>query len=374
MISRQQIQELIDRPTDGSQILSAFLDMSVNSDNKRTYQVFLNQEKAAFQELDSDRDSHHRESVGRAFARIEEWVESHYDESKKGVALYMEVDGDWIDGHQLSVPVANRLVFGQRPVVGPLVEIVERYHHHGVILVDREHLRLMSIFLDQTLFEREVETEPYPTSHDVRRGGFSAKDYQARKAEETRHFFREFAEEVSAFVRRYHPDDLIVLGTTENVKKFQEFLPESIRELIVHTDRMDVDASAVEVRRKLAPVLEAQLREEEARAIDRLQDRVREAHMAVAGMRETLEQLQEGKLEALVIARGLQRQGSRCATCAFLLPDSAGTCPYCGGQVRDGIDLGEEMVRIAEDQGIEIDFVDSTAVESLGGVGGLLRF
>jgi peptide subunit release factor 1 (eRF1) len=374
MISRQEIQRLIDRPAKDAEILSAFLDMSVNSDNKRTHQVFLNQEKAAFQELDSDRDSHHREAVGRAFARIEEWVEANYDEAKKGVALYMEVEGDWIEGHQLSVPLENRLVFDQRPVVGPLVEIVERYHHHGVILVDREHLRLMSIFLDQTLFEREVETEPYPTSHDVRRGGFSAKDFQARKAEETRHFFKEFADEVSAFVRRYHPDDLILLGTTENVKKFQEFLPGSIRSRIVHTDRMDIDASSAEVRRKLAPAMEARLREEEARAIDLLQDRVREAHLAVAGMSETLEQLQEGKLEALVIARGLRRSGGRCTACGFLLPDTATACPYCGGAVRDGIDLGEEMVRIAEDQGIGIDFVESTAVDSLGGVGGLLRF
>ncbi|NIP78875.1 MAG: hypothetical protein GWM90_06610, partial [Gemmatimonadetes bacterium] len=297
-----------------------------------------------------------------------------YDESKKGVAVYVDVEGDWIDGHQLSVPVGNRLVFENRPVVGPLVEILERYHHHGVIVVDREHLRLLSIFLDQTLNEREVETEPYPTSHDVRRGGFSAKDYQARKAEETRHFFKEFAEEVGRFVRRYRPDDLILLGTTENVKKFQEFLPESIRKQIVHTDRMDIEATSAEIRRKLGPVLEARLEEEEARVVDMLRERVRESHMAVAGLADTLEQLQEGKLATLVIGRRLDHRGGRCTRCGFLLAGAAEPCPYCGGDVRDGIDLAEEMIRIAEDQGIEIDFVEPTAVESFGGVGGLLRF
>lgn len=374
MISRDQIQALIDRPANGANVFSAFLDMSVNSNNKRTYQVFLNQEKATFSELDSDRESHHREAVGAAFARLEEWLDSSYDESKKGVAFYTSLDGEWEEGHHLSVPVANRLVLGERPIVGPLVEIIERYHHHGVVVVDREHLRLLSIFLDQTLHEKEVETEPYPAAHDVKRGGFSAKDFQSRKEEETRHFFKEFATEVEDFVRRYHPDDLILLGTNENVKKFNEFLSSSIQEMIVHTDRMPIDATAAEIRQKLAPVFERHLSQEEAQAVDLLRDRVKESHLAVAGLDDTLEQLQEGKIKVLVIGRGLSERGGRCTKCEFVLARTSGECPYCGGAVEDSLDLGEEIVRIAEDQSVEIDFVEPSALQDLGGVGGLLRF
>lgn len=374
MISRQQVQQLIDRPTNGKAVLSAFLDMSVNSDNKRTYQVFLNQQKAGYQELDSDRPNHHREAIGEAFARLEEWVNANYDQANKGLAVYVELDGDWIEGLQLPLPVENRLVVDPRPVVGPLVEIVESYHHHGVIVVDREHLRLLSLYLDQTLHEREVSTEPYPAPHDIKRGGFSAKDFQKRKEEETRHFFREFADEVSTFVRRFHPDDLILLGTTENVRKFSEFLPENVRDLVTHTDRVAIDASAPEIRDKLSPVFKSRLEEEEARAIDVLRDRVEQDHMAVAGFDKTLEQLQEGKLETLVIGRKLDHKGARCDQCGFLLARSEGQCPYCGGTVSDGLDMVEEMVRMAEDQAVRIEFVEGSAISSLGGVGGLLRF
>jgi peptide subunit release factor 1 (eRF1) len=374
MISREQVQQLIDRQANGAGVLSAFLDMSVNSNNKRTHQVFLNKEKASFAELDSDRPGHHHEAVGAAFARLDEWLESNYDESKKGVAFYTSLDGKWTEGHQVSVPVPNRLTVGDRPIVGPLVEIIERYHHHGVVVVDREHLRLLSLFLDQTLHEKSVETEPYPAAHDVARGGFSAKDFQARKAEETKHFFKEFADEVESFVRRFRPEDLILLGTRENVKKFTEFLPSSLQDMIVHTDRMDIDATAVEIRRKLGPVFEQRLAEEEARAVDLLRDRVENSHKAVAGLDSTLERLQEGKLAALVIARGMAEAGGRCATCNFVLARTEGECPYCGGAVENSLDLGEEIVRIAEDQGLEIDFVEPTAVHDLGGVGGLLRF
>ena len=374
MILRDQIQDLIDRPRAENEVLSVYLDMSVNENQKRTYSIFLNQQKATFEELDSDRPGHHREPLGAAFEALETWLDEEFDESKRGVAFFTEIGGDWTEVYQLSVPLDNHLRISDGPIVAPLVEVLERYHHHGVVLVDREHLRLMSLFLDQTLNEREVETEPYPAPHDVRRGGFSAKDYQDRKAEETKHFFKEFAEEVSAFVRRHDPDDLILLGTHENVQKFREFLPESVKKLVGHTDRMDIEATAPEIRERLAPVFAARLEEEEARVVEILRERVQQSHKAVAGLEATLEELQEGKLEALVISRGLNGDGGRCESCGFYLARSSGECPYCGGTVTDSGELGEAMVRMAADQGIEVDFVPATALGELGGVGGLLRF
>lgn len=374
MISRNEIQALIDRPANGNNILSAFLDMSVNSENKRTFDIFLNKQKARHSELDSDRPGHHREALGEAFARLERWVTANFEQANKGLAIYVELDGDWIDGYQIPLPLENRLVTGERPVVGPLVEIVESYHHHGVVLVDREHLRLLSFYLDQALHEQEVQAEPYPTPHDVKRGGFSAKDFQDRKEEETRHFFKEFATAVEDFDRRHRPDDLILLGTHENVQKFSDFLSESIRKKVVHTDRMEPDASPTEIREKLAPVFRNRLQEEETRAVNLLHERVREKHLAVAGFDETLEQLQEGKVETLVVGRGLERKGGRCTQCSFLLARTSGSCPYCGGSVSNNVDLVEEIVRLGEDQNLRLDFVPQAAVQDLGGVGGLLRF
>lgn len=374
MISRDQIQELIERPANGSRILSAFLDMSVNSDNKRTHDIFLNKEKAEFRELHSEREAHTRTPIGDAFARLERWMADNYDEANKGLAIYVEMDGDWIEGIQLPLPVSNRLAIDDRPVVGPLVEIVESYRHHGVILVDRERLRLLSLYLDQTLHEREVQTEPYPAPHDIKRGGFSARDFQQRKQEETKHFFKEFALEVESFHRRFQPDDLILLGTQENAKRFSEFLPDALQKKIVHTARAEIEASPTELLENLRPFFEELLERDETEAVDILRERVRESHKAVAGFEDTLEQLQEGKIETLILARNLEGRGGRCDKCQFFLAMTSGTCPYCGGQVSDGIDLVEQMVRMAEDQGAAIDFVAGSRISELGGVGGLLRF
>ena len=374
MISRDQLQALIDRRANGNRILTAYLDMSVNQENKRTYDVFLSKRKSDFRELSGDRPGHHREAVGEAFARLEGWLGTEFDQSHKGAAVFIELDGDWSEMIELPLPVDNRVVVDDRPVVAPLVELVESYHHHGVVLVDREHLRLLSLYMDQTLFETQVETEPYPAPHDVKRGGFSAKDFQKRKEEETKHFFKEFAAEVERFVSRHRPDDLTLLGTHENVMKFMDFLPEQIRKLVVHEDRAEIDATASQIRERLAPVFQRHLERDEAEAINLLRERIREDHKAVSGWARTLEQLQEGKIQTLIIARDTEVSGGRCEKCRFLLARTSGDCPYCGGTVADGVDLVEEMVRMAEDQSARIGFVAASTLDDVGGVGGLLRF
>src|SRR5690606_2824874 len=96
MISRHDIQRLLHQEREGP-VLSVFLDMSVDSDNKRTYDVFLQKRKGEFAELDSDREGHHREALGEAFARVEAWLENEFDDSKKGVALYTGIGPDWLE-------------------------------------------------------------------------------------------------------------------------------------------------------------------------------------------------------------------------------------------------------------------------------------
>ncbi|MBI4545156.1 MAG: hypothetical protein HY703_08180 [Gemmatimonadetes bacterium] len=369
MISSEDIQRLIRRDANEEPVLSVFLDMQVNSENKRTYSVFLHQERARHAGSGS-----RREEMSAAFGRIEGWLADEFQATNKGVAVYTQVGGEWLEGLQFPVPVQNRTVLADRPVITPLAQILESYHHYGVILVDREHLRMTSVYLGEPVHEHEVRTSPYPTPHDVQRGGYSAIDFQKRKAEEVRHFFKEFALEVSEFDCRYAPDTLVLSGTDENVKNFLEFLPAPVREKVGHTAHAPVDASAAEVLERLAPYFGEQLERDEALAIDLLRDRVRNRHLAVAGFQDTLEQLQEAKVDTLVIARDIERLGARCCRCGFYLDRQASACPYCGGETAQGVDLVEAMVRIAEEQDVPLRFVSPATVADLHGVGGLLKF
>lgn len=374
MVSRADIQRLIHRPSTGKQIVSVFLDMSVNSDNKRTHNVFLSKQRGRFSELDSDRDGHHRVALGEVFSRIERWLEEQFEEANKGIAVYAEIGGSWIEGFQVAVPLQNRLEIADRPIVGPLAEVVETHPLYGVAIIDRSLLRLLTLRSGQVLTEQKIEADNIPVPNDLQAGGYSHKDIQMRKEQERRNFFKEAERALEDFDRRQHPEHLILMGIDDNVKPFTANLPQHIREKVVYTAAGPGDARTSELVERLLPFFGQRKQEEEIRAIQVLQDRVRNRHFATAGVSQTLEHLQEGKVETLVIARNLRNHGAQCQQCGFLLARHDGVCPYCGGGIRDGVDIGEAMIRMAEEQEIPVEFVSQQALADIDGAGALLKF
>lgn len=374
MISKHDLERILARDSNGVDVLSLFLDLSVNSDNKRTHHIFLNQRRAQFEELASERSNHPREAIGVAFQQVDDWLDREFREENRGVVIYSELGGDWFEALQFPVPVPNRLVISDRPAIAPLAQVVESYHHHGVILLDRERVRILSVYLGTLLDEIEVHGKPFPTPHDVQAGGYSQMRYQRRKLEEMRHFFKEFAREVEEFVRRYRPDDLLILGTDENVAKFREFLPDAVQEKIVFTGPMRVDESTSEVLARIEPHLEAEREREGQEALQLLRERVAQDYLATAGFQGTLVALQEGKVDTFLLAKDQEREGARCTQCGFVFARQVESCPYDGAPTEGGIDVVEEMIRLAEAQAADVVFLEGNEMDDVNGVGALLRF
>ncbi len=372
MISLKDVRRLIDTDFGDSAVLSLYLDMSINSDNKRTWGIFLSRQRAGFAELDSANGR--RESVARILARVERWIDEEFRPGNRGLAIFATIDGARFEALQFPVRVENRLVIGDAPLVWPLRELVETSQRHAVVLVDRRRMRVLTVCMNTIEDELLIEKDEHPANHDVRAGGEAASNYQNRKAEEARSFFREFVSVLQDHQRRWKPDAWVLLGTHENTTHFREFLPTSINDHVVHVAAASVDDPAANVVARLSSFFDMQALRARAQSIDQLRERVRTGHYAVAGVDDALEQLQEGKVETLVIARGLDSSGGKCTQCGFVLARRGGSCPYCGGDVRDGIDLAESMVRIATEQEADVAFVETDIMRDLDGVGALLRF
>ncbi len=380
MISTQDLERLIQRQNGGTPVLSLFLDMSVDSNNKRNHHVFLGQKRAQFEELDGSRNGSHgngaEPGMGSLFERIVGWLDAEFDESNRGVVIYAEVGGDWFEALQFPVPVANKLVVGDRPVIGPLAQVLKSYEHYGVVLLDREHVRILSVYLGTLLDELEFRGDPLAptTNHHVQAGGYSHARFQRHKLEEMRHFFKEFADEVERFVARYQPTSLVLLGTDQNTARFREFLPQSVSERIVHTGPAPVDGPAPEILSRLEPHLRQEQERGSQELLEQVRDRAAHDYLATAGVQGTLTALQEGKVDTLVVARDGDMHGARCTQCGFVFVREVSRCPYDGSEKLEPVDVLEEMVRLAEQQGADIQFADANAVADLRGAAALLRF
>jgi peptide subunit release factor 1 (eRF1) len=374
MISKQDLERILSRPPSERPVVSLFLDMSVNQNNKRQWEVFLSQKRTQLEETEPEMIARQGHSVDALADRIRGWIAEDFAEANRGVVIYAEVGGDYFEAMQFPVPVQNRLVVADRPVVGPLAQVLESYHHYGVVLLDREHVRILSVYLGSLLDEIERHGDPLPVPSHVKAGGYSQARLQRRKAEEMRHFFKEFAAEVEEFVARYQPQDLVLLGTEENTAKFREFLPDSLLQKVVHTGNMWVDEPAAGVMEKLDPLLRAEVDRHNREVVEQLKDRVAHDYLATAGWQGTLAALQEGKVDTLVLAQDQRQDGVRCGQCGFVFARELTACPYDGSSTLEGVDVVEEMVRMAEGQGVHIAFAAPTEVQELKGAGALLRF
>ncbi len=137
---------------------------------------------------------------------------------------------------------------------------------------------------------------------------------------------------------------------------------------------MRIDESSSEIMARIEPHLQAERERASLEVLQQLRERVRQDYLATAGFQSTLTALQEGKVDTLVIAQDQDREGARCTQCGFVFARDVETCPYDGAETTGGVNVVEEVIRMAEAQGAEIEFVASAAVEDLRGVGALLRF
>jgi len=374
MITKHDLERLLQREESGRPVVSLFLDMSVNSNNKRTHQVFLNQKREQFEELQGEWLEEHEEGVETLWEKVQRWLSTDYDQASCGVVIYAEVGGDWFEALQTRAPLPNRLIVGERPVVAPLAQVLEGYRHYGVVLIDREHVRLLSVYQGSVLDELVRRGDPLPAAHDVQAGGYSQSRYQRRKLEELKHFFRDFATEVQEFVTRYRPDELVLLGTEENLSAFAEHLPDSVLQRVVYTGPMWVDENSAEVLRQLEGLLQDELERAQHEVVEQVRDRVVHDYLATAGFQGTLSALQEGRVDTLLLARDQHREGVRCTQCGFVFARELESCPYDGSSVLHDVDVVEEMVRMAEGQGVTVAFADPGEVADLKGAGALLRY
>jgi peptide subunit release factor 1 (eRF1) len=374
MITEHDLTRLMERPASGVPVVSLFLDLRPGADNRRTHDAFLARQKGRLGELKDARPGLRREDLETALEHAERWLQAEFDPANRGVALFVEAGGEWLEAFQFPVPIPNLLLVNDRPALSPLVRALQGHRRHAVALVDREHLRLLSVWLGRVEKEEEVQKEPYPAAHDVRGGGFDEQRYQRRKLEETRHFFTDFAATVAEFVAQVGADDLILAGTEENVGKFRRFLPPEIEALVVHAAPVPVDASTAEILERLTTVLDRGGDAEGDGLLARLRERAGTGYHAASGLQPTLAALQAGSVEALLLADDQALRGGRCTRCGFLFAQPPAACPYDGAPVEDGVPVVEEALRLARAQGARTRLLSGEQAREFAGAGVLLRF
>ena len=232
--------------------------------------------------------------------------------------------------------------------------------------------RIFVFGLDHVIAAEEVNGKKV---HRVKVGGWSQARYQRRVGNAHLEHAKEVIERLAQIVREDKITHIILAGDSVVTPLLEDQLPRDLVSM-VQVIKLDIHASEQYVLTATLAKLQGQEASTGAEKVERLMRQYRGRGLAVAGPAETLEALAKGQVEELLISGTLEETHPLPeeveAILAPEIPDSEGGTKSEEPRQPSVPDL---LVMKAKQTGATVTFIEDAALlESIGGVGGFLRW
>jgi hypothetical protein len=366
MINDNDLHELLEFKSEHP-VLSIYLNTEPTQGNADTYKLHL---RNLLKEVNLTED----------ISAVERFFSHEYKWSGRGVAVFSCAPQKYFKAYPLAVPVHNLIYVENTPSVKPLVSLLDNYGGYGVALVDKQGARLFYYHLGELIeYDGVLGEEVKHTKHGGasavpgRRGGTAGQTHY--EDEVIGRNMKEMADFAVHFFEDHHVRRVLIGGTEDNVSMFRTLLPKSWQSLVMGTFSMPMTASHTEVLSKALQIgLEAE-RQREKHLVDDVVTRAAKGASAVTGLAETLDAVNNGRVQRLIILDGFHKVGYLCTACNWIALTNVGSCPHCGGKIEPAQDVIDLAVLSVIKHGGEIEVVaDSPELEKAGKLGALLRY
>ncbi|MGN6872900.1 MAG: baeRF10 domain-containing protein [Solirubrobacteraceae bacterium] len=379
-VAADPARRLIEHRT-GHPVISLYLDLDPErfaTAPARSAQIRSLIDQAA-RELDATNGLSHDERVTlRAdLQRVDSYLHSREPPFQGAGALGLFCSGqdDLFEVIQLSRPTPGRVVIGRSPYVEPLVTALQR-RRWLVALVSRRAGRVLAGPVDGLQEDANLD-EYVHGQHD--QGGWSQARYERSIEKDTEDHLRRVAEGVNQRFREERFHRVALGGPVEIVPRLEAHLSAEVKACLA-PGRIEVDLSSAgddEVRGALAKLVLDDEQRCEREALDRLAAGVGSGGRGVGGPEDTLEALNERRVQTLLLEPGFDRRGTRCQTCGLLMLNESGggRCPADGGPLEELEHVREAAIEAALAQGADVMIVrHHPDLGPFQGIGAILRF
>jgi peptide subunit release factor 1 (eRF1) len=185
------------------------------------------------------------------------------------------------------------------------------------------------------------------------------------------------AEVVLRRLRRAPFQRLLLGGPEEILSDVEQTLHPYVRERVVGRVKADVENTTAEAVRKAAtPVMDEADRAHEREALDRLEEAIGAGGRGAAGLDETIEALNERRVETLLLVDGNTVNGVYCPSCGWVGLEDLASCPADGTGLERRDDVVESAIELAILQSADVLVMHHyrDELEQRGGFAALLRF
>lgn len=369
MFKQEDLRELATYQAE-TPILSVYLDVDPTEHKTDEYKLALRQMLKQADGLAAAKD----------VAAVQRFFDHEYGWSGRGVVVFSCVREEFWRVYSLAVPVASGVTVARKPYIWPLAALVDAYGSYAVVQVDRQGVRLF-------LFEMgELQTASGYLGEEVRklkkgrgssggagrRGG--APISSRREEEVAQRNIREAVKATKGFYRKYKPQRLIVAGTDQTVAQFYEALPKPLREAVIGSFGVDVNATEPEIRDRSLEILHQVEKQREKALVDAVFTAAAKGRGGAIRLADTLGAAHEGRVKTLVVARDYHPPGYQCGNCGYITDQPLDVCSFCGGEFAEIPDAAEALVTKVIEDGGRVEVVDDHPKIAEFGVGALLRY
>src|SRR5215831_19135578 len=303
MISRTEAEHLVQRELiPGSPVLSLYLDVdqSKATNLHRKFQSNLND---MLRSIEMPLQEEQLKSFAADAALAREHV-SRLEPSGKGLILFADASEKFFWSREARVAVRNNARWGDTPYVKPLLALIGDYERYGVVLVDKERGRLLTVFMGE-ISEHEDFLAPLPVRRIKSPGPdqmFSERKFQNKAAMHAHIHLKNVAEALDRLVDQYGFDRLLIGGPVEATGELQHLLSKRVQGRVMDRLSLPVTASVNAVLEEALRIEGRLGRQMERQIVDNLIAGDDRHHPFTIGLERTLDALCEERVWRMVYA------------------------------------------------------------------------
>ncbi len=382
MITREQIHELAQFEDQGACALSFYFQPTAPRNKAHKEEAIATKDvlREALRRLESKGASASKNKCESARADIERLVRLSQDLRGNGThakaVFACSAQGFWRE-YDLPPQLGSTQLFVDRHFhLKPVARLLGAFPSLGVVLLDRHRARLFDLRLGE-LNERLDFFHPLP-----RRGrsdgfaGYDAGHAERRVADEVRQHFKLVADVLKNAVEK-HVFEQWILGCQDlHWSQFEPQLHPDVAQRLLGRFSAEVAYVGREAIRSHAEQIFAEWHKKRCReVVHETISQARSNGRGVTGLRRVLRSLELGEVQTLLIGDRYVAQAVECTGCGHLDAHLVSSCPVCGRETREVVDVSEAILPWVIRRDVELFYVkDDPELDSVGNIAALLRF
>jgi hypothetical protein len=300
-----------------------------------------------------------------------------YTPKGRGLVIFSDSSQDfwWQRDLQAEMPTEGR--WSPNPWVRPLLEVLEDHDQFGVVLIDKQRARILTV--DATGMEQQAEIQSaVPNKHATTGTDHIMSQMQMQRDHEqhVQWHVKRVVDELASIIDRKKLTRIVIGGPVEAISAFTAELPKRFQQMIIGTISVPLDSNYERLSNELRAIQEKAEHEDEVKIVESMITAAMKHDRAVLGIADTLLAIQEQRVYRLVVARDYRIAGKECDSCHVILADGLDKCSFCGGDLEPAPDLINRASRRVLDQAGKVQMVSGEAADKMAGIGigAILRF